>query len=430
MPRSLTAEQAAQEIKATDHLGSGLGPAWPPALMAALGARTDWQSLTVDGALCTVGTELFTREGVRYRSGFFGPIERFSRDAGGRVEYVPADFRRFGPLLAQSPPRVFAVAASPPDADGWCSFSLHAGGTVPQTLAAGRDPDRLLIVEVSEQFPRTRGIQPDHPHRIHIDDIDILIESEAGPTPVPQTELDDIDRAIAANAAKHIADGSTLQTGIGSVPQAIAEALADGPGGDYGIHSEMLNDGLMALHKAGKVSNNKGANDGLSVTTFALGSRELYDWLHENDEVAFLPVEMVNDPHLLARNRNLVTVNGALALDLYGQVMADTKGGQQFSGVGGAEDFISGPAYTEHGNSLLCLRSTAEVDGQTISRIQTQFPAGTLVTTPRHQLDIVVTEHGSVDIATLTVAERAEALASIAHPDFRDELVSAAASLD
>lgn len=428
MPRSLTAEQAAQELNPTDHLGSGLGPAWPPALMAALGARTDWQDLTVDGALCTVGTELFLREGVRYRSGFFGPIERFSRDSGGHVEYVPADFRRFGPLLAQAPPRVMITAASPPDSDGWCSLSLHAGGTIPQILAAGKDPERLLIVETSELFPRTRGIAPND-HRVHVDDIDVLIESEAGPTPLPSPELDDIDRAIAANAARHIADGSTLQTGIGSVPQAIAEELAKGPGGDYGIHSEMLNDGLMQLHKAGKVSNKKGSNDGLSVTTFALGSRELYDWLHENDEVAFLPVELINDPHLLARNRNLVTVNGALALDLHGQVMADTKAGQQFSGVGGAEDFISGPAYVEGGNSLLCLRSTAVVEGQTISRIQHQFPAGTLVTTPRHQLDIVVTEHGSVDLATLTVAERAEALASIAHPDFRDELTTATKEL-
>lgn len=424
MPRTLSAEQAAQEIKSSDHFGSGLGPAWPPALMAALGARTDWQDLTVDGALCTVGTELFTREGVRYRCGFFGPIERFSRDAGGRIEYVPADFRRFGPLLAQEPPRVMATAAAPPDADGWCSLSLHAGGTVPQLAAAGKDPGRVLIVEVSELFPRTFG-DGEHSHRIHVDDIDILIESDAGPTPVPSPELDDVDRAIAANAAKHITDGSTLQTGIGSVPQAIAEELSRGRGGDYGIHSEMFNDGLMQLHKAGKVSNAKGSNDGLSVTTFALGSRELYDWLHENGQVAFLPVELINDPHLLARNRKLVTVNGALALDLYGQVMADTKAGHQFSGVGGAEDFISGPAYAEGGNSLLCLRSTAEVDGKTISRIQAQFPAGTVVTTPRHQLDIVVTEHGSVDLATLTVAERAEALASIAHPDFRDELARA-----
>ncbi|MBJ7459012.1 MAG: acetyl-CoA hydrolase/transferase family protein [Thermoleophilaceae bacterium] len=428
MPRELSAADAAALISSTDQLASGLGPAWPPSLMIALGQRDDWEDLTVDGALITTGTELFNRKGVRYRCGFFGPIERYVASVDGNVEYVPADFRRFGPLLAQIKPRVMVTAAAPPDADGWCSLSLHAGGTIPQLRAAGADPDRLLIVEVNEGFPRIGGLG-EHRHALHVDEIDVLVRGELAPTAVPPKEIGDVAEAIAANAIKHIADGSTLQTGIGAVPEAISSMLAAGSGGDYGIHTEMFNDGLMKLHQAGKITNRKGLHDGTSVCTFALGSRELYDWLHENDEVAFLPVDQVNDPLIMDQNRNMVTVNGALAVDLYGQVVADTLGGKQFSGVGGGEDFVSGPAYVEGGTSLLCFASAAGDGAARISRILPALPAGTVVTTPRHQLDIVVTEHGSVDLATMTVAERARALASISHPDFRDGLVSAAAAI-
>ncbi|MBJ7355012.1 MAG: acetyl-CoA hydrolase/transferase family protein [Thermoleophilaceae bacterium] len=428
MPRELSAADAAALIQPKDQLASGLGPAWPPSLMAALGQRDDWEDLTVDGALITTGTELFNRKGVRYRSGFFGPIERYVADAGGNVEYVPADFRRFGPLLAEIKPRVMATAAAPPDADGWCSLALHAGGTIPQLRDAGADPDRLLIVEVNEGFPRTRGLDGFR-HALHIDEIDVLVRGELGPTAIPPREVDETARAIAANAIKHIADGSTLQTGIGAVPEAISSMLAAGSGGNYGIHTEMFNDGLMKLHLAGKITNQKGFHDGISICTFALGSRELYDWLDDNDEVALLPVDQVNDPHIMTRNRKMVTVNGALAVDLYGQVVADTLGGKQFSGTGGGEDFVSGPAYVVGGTSLLCFASTAGEGENRVSRILPQFPAGTVVTTPRHQLDVVVTEFGSVDLATLTVAERARALASIAHPDFRPQLEAAAAAL-
>lgn len=423
MPREMTAAEAAALLKPVDQLASGLAGAWPPELMLALGERDDWEKLDVDGALVTVGTQLFNRDGVRFRSGFFGPLERFLADSGAAVEYLPADFRRFGPLLAEASPRVMCAAAAPPNDDGWCSLSLHAGGTIRELQAAGSDPDRLLIVEVSEQYPRTRGLG-EHRHALHVDEIDVLIYGNVGPTAVPQLEIDDVSKAIAAHAIGHIRDGSTLQTGIGSIPDAIAAQLAEGDGGDYGIHTEMFTDGLMKLQRSGKVSNAKGANDGISMCTFALGSRELYDWLHENDEVAFLPVEEINSPHKMNENRQMVTVNGALSVDLYGQVVADTLGGKQFSGTGGGEDFVSGPAYVEGGTSLLCFASTAGASDAPVSRIVREHPAGAIVTTPRHQLDVVVTEHGSVDLALLTVAERAEALASIAHPDFRDGLTA------
>lgn len=428
MPREMSPVQAAQLVRPADHLGCGLAASWPPQLLAALGERDDWQDLNIEGALLTVGTGLFNHDGVRYRSGFFGPIERYLAESGARVEYLPADFRRFGPLLAEVNPRVMCTSASPPDADGWCSLSLHAGGTFAELRAAGADPERMLIVEVSDRFPRTYGAGT-YRHALHLDEIDVLVRGEGEPTAIPGKEIDEVSARIAAEAIKHIPDGATLQTGIGAIPDAIAAQLAGGNGGDYGIHTEMFSDGLMQLQRSGKVTNHKGANDGVSVCTFALGSRELYDWLDENESVGFLPVEEINAPHKMNENRRMVTVNGALAVDLYGQVMADTLDGKQFSGVGGGEDFVSGPAYVEGGTSLLCLASSSLRDGARISRIVAKLPPEAMVTTPRHQLDIVVTEQGSTDLALMTVGERAQALAGLAHPDFRDELLEAAAGI-
>jgi acyl-CoA hydrolase len=199
--------------------------------------------------------------------------------------------------------------------------------------------------------------------------------------------------------------------------------LAEGPGGDYGVHSEMFTTGLMHLHEAGKVTNRKGGEfDGFSATTFAAGTAELYDWLDRNDSVRFLPVDRVNAPEIIAAQRKMVTVNGALCLDLHGQVVADTIGAKQYSGIGGHEDFVSAPGLEIEDRSLVCLPSSATVGGTRVSRIVATLPEGWIITTPRHQLDVVVTEFGSADLRGLTVQERAHALADIAHPDFRDEL--------
>ncbi len=214
-----------------------------------------------------------------------------------------------------------------------------------------------------------------------------------------------------------------------AVPNEVVQLLSEGPGGDYGIHSEMFTTGLMSLWLAGKVTNRKGLYDGFAACTFALGSRALYDWLHENEGVRFLPVHAVNDPALIARNRRMISINAALSVDLAGQVVADRIGDREFSGVGGHEDFVTGPAFAEGGRSLICLPSTARAGGRRISRIQAVFPAGTCVTTPRHQVDVVVTEYGAAELAGRTRAERGEALAAIAHPAVRDALRAGAAEL-
>ena len=426
MPEPVSAQDAAALLDAADTLGIPLGTGQPPAFMAALGERDDWTDLRIYGALLLAWSEAFKHPHVHYLSGFFGPVERALPDQGANISFAPADFRRFEPLLEQQAPRVMATVAAPPDGAGWCSLSLHAGGTLRELVRAGADPERLLVVETSPRFPRTHGLAPEYPHAIHVDSIDVLVSSEAEPFVLPEPEPGEVDAAIAEHARAFIADGSTLQTGIGTIPSAIVGRLADGAGGDYGVHSEMFTNGLMRLHEAGKVTNRKGQFDGVSVATFAGGSAELYAWLDGNSEVAFLPVEVVNSPDLIGRNRMMVTINAALAVDIHGQVVADTIAGSQYSGIGGHEDFIAGPALSLSDRALLCLPSTVEIGGELRSRIVPWFERGAVITTPRHQVDVIVTEHGAAELQGLTVHQRGLALAEIAHPDFRDELREAA----
>jgi acyl-CoA hydrolase len=426
VPERLSPADAVGRLEATDTLGIPLGTGQPPRLIEALAGREDWLNLRIYGGLLLVWSEAFKHPNVHYLSGFFGPVERALRDADANLSFAPADFRRFAPLLEQQAPRVMATAAAPPDDAGWCSLSLHAGATGGELSRAGADTARLLIVEVAEKFPRTFGLPPEHRHAIHVDEIDVLIESDAEPFVLPDAEPGEIDEAIAAHARRFIPDGATLQTGIGTIPSAIVGRLADGDGGDYGVHSEMFTTGLMRLHEAGKVTNRKGQYDGVSVATFAGGSAELYAWLDRNEDVAFLPVDVVNNPDAIARNRTMVTINAALAVDIHGQVVADTIAGAQYSGIGGHEDFISGPALSLEDRALLCLPSTVTIDGEVRSRIVPWFDAGEVITTPRHQVDVIVTEHGAAELQGLTVRRRGEALAAVAHPDFRDELLAAA----
>ena len=419
---------AVAAVRSIDTLAVPLGPGVPGGFLHALGERDDFEQLDVFGALLPDLYQLLTRTGVHYRSGFFGPAERFLRDAGASIDFVPADFRRFEPVLHRLHPRVMATAAAMPEGD-WVSLSLHAGASVDELHAAGADPDRVLVVECSPHFPRTFGIEPQHTHRLHIDEIDILVESDRTPLNLADAPASDAERSIAEHALQFIADGSTLQTGIGGIPSQIATLLAEGPMGDFGVHSEMFTSGLMRLHKAGKVSNRKGGRfDGLSITTFAAGVPELYEWLDGNEEVRFLPVKVVNSPEVIAANRHMVTINGALAVDLAGQVVADTIGGTQFSGIGGHEDFVSGPGLSADGRSLVCLPSSSTVGGQFVSRILPSLPAGSVVSTPRHQVDVVITEFGVAELAGRTIRERAMALAEIGHPDARDALKAVAAT--
>lgn len=422
----MSVENAVALVQSQDTLAVPLGPGVPGGFMHALGARSDFTNLQIFGALMPDLYAVLALPGVHYRSGFFGPAERFLRDSGASIDYVPADFRRFEPILESLKPRIVATAAAPP-VDGWVSLSVHAGASIDELHRAAADPERIVIVEVSEKFPRTYGVAPDHEHRIHVDNIDALIETDREPLNLADAPPNADDLAIAQHALTFIRSGSTLQTGIGGIPNQIATFLANSDLGDFGIHSEMFTTGLMKLHQAGKVTNNKGsAFDGFSPTTFAAGIPELYTWLHENKDVRFLPVKVVNSPEIISRNRDMVTINGALAIDLSGQVMADSINGVQFSGVGGHEDFVSGPGLRLEGRSLVCLPSTSTINGTLTSRILPQFPAGSVVSTPRHQIDVVITEFGIAELEGRTIRERSRALARISHPQFRDELLASA----
>jgi acyl-CoA hydrolase len=430
MPMLRTMEEAVALVQPVDRIGFGLGPAIPDGLLTALGARTDWEDLQIGGALCLNLYDVFTKPGVTYRCGFFGPAERLHHSLGHRVELVPGGFRQMGPIMAQFAPRVMVVQAAPPDERGTVNLSLHLGGTRDELLRAGRDPERLLIVEVNPQLPRTGSLPPTYDNTIPLDVIDVLVESDCAPFALVDPPTEEVDEAIARHALAYVHDGSTLQTGIGAIPNIVAAELARGPVGGFGVHSEMFTTGLMRLHQAGKVTNErKGMFDGVSVTTFALGVAELYQWLDGNAEVAFLPVETVNDPTVIAGNANLVSINGALSVDLYGQVMADSIDGRQISGVGGHEDFVAGAELHLDARSLICLRSTAVRDGQVISRIVGLPPEGTVVSTPRHHTGVVITEYGAAELTGRTVRERAHLLVDIAHPDFRPELRRAADAL-
>jgi acyl-CoA hydrolase len=423
------AATAAALIRPTDSLAVPLGPGQPADLLHALGDRDDFIDLQVFGALLVDLYMVFTKPGVRYLSGFFGPAERFLVDSGANIEFVPADFRRFAPIGEKLSPRVIGTLASPPDDDGFMSLSMHAGATVNEIHRCGQDPNRVLIVETNRHAPRTFGLGSAL-HRVHVDEADAIIESDRPVFTLADAPPTEAEVRIAQFAQAYVHDGSTLQTGIGGVPSQVVKILAEGPGGDYGIHSEMFTTALMKLHQAGKVTNaKKGQFEGVSITTFAAGTQELNEWLHENTDVRFLPVDVVNSPDIISHNRNMVTINGAIAVDLYGQVVADTIDGKQFSGIGGHEDFVASSGLALDDRSLICLPATSTVAGALRTRIVAQHATGSIITTPRHQLDVVITEYGVAELRGRTVRERARALSEIADPAVRAELRAVANAL-
>src|SRR5262245_31705633 len=421
----LSLTDAAQLVRPRDTLTCGLAIAQPTGLLEAIGARDDFEDLAILSGLLIRPYAFFQRRGVRVVSGFFGPMERMADTAGACVDYVPADFGGLERLVLQLKPRIVAAVTTPPDAEGWMSFGLHAGAHFTPFLEAARDPDRLAIAEANSRLPRIGGLPELGGHRIHVSEVDAWVEHDEEPIALPAGTPAAEEIAIAEHAVRLIEPGATLQLGIGGIPDRIATLLAAGPGSDYGIHTEMITDGVMHLHRAGKVTNRKGLYDGVSVGTFAMGSAELYHWLDGNREVAMLPVSATNDPALCRRLRRFVSVNGALMVDLAGQVAADHIRAKQYSGVGGHETFVIAAREAPGGKSLVCLKSTVTIGGQRISTIVPHIPTDATVTTPRHRTHWVVTEHGAVDLSVLPQRERAEALISIAHPDFRDSLRAA-----
>jgi acyl-CoA hydrolase len=409
-------------LRPDDVVAAPIAGGQPVALLTALAERDDWRDLRLFSGLLIAPYPVLQHPGVRVISGFYGPIERMLQSMHGRIDYLPADFIGWERYATAARPRVVASALGPMDAEGYLSFGVHAGATFHAFLDAARDPERLAIGEVVPDMPRVLGVEISGGNRVHVSEVDCLVETDRPLFELPTVTAAPADAVIAAHVERLIEDGATLQIGIGGIPNTVAQLLADGPKGDLGIHTEMMVDGIMRLHRAGKVTNQKGVHDGYSVCTFAAGSRALYQWMDGNPEVRMLPVLETNDPAVIRRNRKMVSINGALAIDLAGQVTADTIGARQYSGVGGHELFVTGAHDSPGGKSIICLRSTVVVGGATVSTIVAALPRGARVSTPRHHVQIVVTEHGVADLSMLTHRERADALIGIAHPDFRETL--------
>ena len=418
----LTLEAAVALVRPRDTLACGFVAGQPAGFLDALGARHDLTDVTLYTGLLVQPYTLLQNPGVRIVSGFFGPIERMARAAKARVSYLPRDFNGLERLAERLVPRVVLAVTTPPDADGYLSFGVHAGASYRPFLAAAHDPARLAIAEINRHMPRVAGIPELGGNRIHVSEVDAWVEHDAELVALPAAPPSPEDLAIARQVCAHIPAGAILQFGIGGIPNAIAGILAEQPEGGFGLHTEMISDGVMQLHQAGKITNRKPLYDGVTVATFALGSRALYDWLDGNPDVRMLPVTAVNGAAVLARLPRLTSINGALAIDLAGQAAADAIGGRQYSGTGGHESFVSGAGEAPEGRSLLCLRSTTMVAGAAVSTITAAFTPGTPVTTPRHHVQWVVTEYGAVDLSVLDDEERPRALIELAHPEFRAAL--------
>jgi len=417
-----TVREAVDLVRIDDTVAAPIATGQPSAFLNALGERSDYKNLTLFSGLLIEPYAVLQQPGVRLISGFYGPVDRMLKSMGAKVEYLPADFLGWERYARIAQPRVVVSALAPMDEHGYLNFGLHAGATFNAFLDAARNPQRLAIGEVNRTMPHVLGLGRFGGNRIHISEIDRVVESDRSVFELPEQPVTTEDKAIAQYVEELIDNGATLQIGIGGVPNIVAQLLAVGKKGDFGIHTEMMVDGIMHLHQAGKIGNHKGVYDGFSVATFGAGSRALYDWMDHNPEVRMLPVAQVNDPAIIRLNRRMVSINGALSVDLSGQVMADTVGPRQYSGVGGHELFVIGAHDSEGGKSVICLHSTARVDGKTVSSIVKHLPCGTPVSTPRHHVQYIVTEYGAANIGMLTDGERAHALAAIAHPDFRDDL--------
>lgn len=420
--KKLSVEEAIALVRPRDSVASGLATGQAVSLLEALGKRDDLEYVRVYLGLMIAPYSFLLNPKVHVLSGFFGPIERDARAQGCNVEYVSEDFIGLERLALKLKPRVVVTPTTLPDEDGYLNFGAHSGATTRPFLEAAADPQRLAIAEANPNMPRIAGLPDYGDNRIHISEVDYWVEAKTNLVTLPKAEASPEEVAIADFVAAEIDDGANLQFGIGAIPNEIARILTKSSRGDFGVHTEMISDGVMHLHESGKVLNRRTVFENVSVATFALGSQDLYDWLDENPVVRMLPVSAVNDPAVVGRMERFVSVNGALAVDLLGQVAADYVAGRQYSGVGGHELFVTGAEAAPHGKSFLCLKSTATVNGERRSTIVSRLGGDIAVTTPRHHVQQIVTEFGVAHIEGLGDRERARALVEIAHPDFREEL--------
>ncbi len=315
---------------------------------------------------------------------------------------------------------MFVVMTGPMDRQG--NFNL--GITIGEARALFETAD-IVMVEVNENMPHSEGLE----NYINIAEVDYVIQSSNYPlAELPVREgAGGADAKIAELLLPEIEDGSTLQLGIGAMPNHLGHLMVESDLKDLSIHTEMLVDSFVDMYEAGKITGNKAVNPGKMVYTFALGSRRLYDFIDRNQTCMIAPVDYVNDPSLISQHDKMTSINAALQVDLYGQVSSESIGFNHISGQGGQMDFVEGAFRSKGGKSFLCTASTkTHKDGTLESLIVPFMPPGGIVSTPRYATQYIVTEYGIVNLKGTSTWERAELLISIAHPDFREDLIKQA----
>jgi acyl-CoA hydrolase len=352
---------------------------------------------------------------LRHVSYFLSPITReaFHR---GELDLVPNHFSEVPAILSAWAERALVVAAaSPPDRHGYFSLGTNADYSA---SFIGRVP---FFLEANPQMPRTFGR-----NQLHMSQIVGWCEADYPLVEIAPVAPNDLDHRIAEHVCGCIPDRATIQVGIGGIPNAVLAGLTDHH--DLGVHTELLSDGVIDLAERGVLTGTyKVRRPGKIVTTFALGTHRLYDFVNENAIVDFQPVDWVNDPRVIATIPNFVSVNATTEVDFLGQCASETIGGRYWSSSGGQADFARGAMYSPGGQNFLVLHSTTS-DG-TVSRIRPQLSPGSVVTTLKNTVDHVVTEWGVAKLRGRSIAERARALIGIAHPDFREELEADALKL-
>ncbi|MCY6371909.1 acetyl-CoA hydrolase/transferase family protein [Clostridium ganghwense] len=411
----VTAEEAVSKIKSGNRVVTGHACAEPITLInAMLENKENYTDVEIVHMVAMSGAE-YAKPGMekhfRHNAIFVGGSTREAVNAG-RADFTTCFFHEVPKLFKQGymPIDVALVQVSAPDEHGNCSLGVSIDYTKP-----GAECAKIVIAEVNDQMPRTMGNS-----FIHVSEIDYVVESSHPIIELQPPKIGDVEKAIGEHCASLVEDGSTLQLGIGAIPDAVLLFLKDKK--DLGIHSEMISDGVVELVEAGVITNkNKTLNPGKMIVTFLMGTKRLYDFVNNNPTVEMHPVDYVNDPVVISQNNKLISINSCVQVDLMGQVCSESVGSKQISGVGGQVDFVRGATMCKDGKSIIAMPSTA-ARGK-VSRIVLQLDEGAVVTTTRNDVDYIITEYGIAQLKGKTLKDRARELINIAHPNFREELV-------
>ena len=426
-----TVEEAMQVVRDGDHVAYGEFAMASMFLDAAFAVRVpELHDIILRSTTCPFPPKAVLAdpkmEHLMYNDWHFSPASRKLCDKG-LCRYIPMNYHQ-GPETIRrgfvKPVDVLMLMVSPPDEDGY--VSLGTSSSITPTYLEGA---KYVIAEVNDRVPRTFC---DEASRVHVSEIDCFVQGPNRPiieAPLPPPS--EVDRRIAELVVGLIGDGACIQLGIGTMPNAVGELIAQSGLRDLGVHTEMLCDAYVSMAEGGCISGKyKTTDPGKIVYTFAMGTKKLYDFLDGNPDCLLAPVDYTNDPYIIANNDNMVCLNNAIEVDLYGQVASEASGPRQISGTGGQLDFISAAARSRNGKGLICLSATyTGHDGSLHSRIVPFFEPGQIVTVPRSYTHYVITEYGIADLRAKTTWERAEELISIADPAFREELIREAEKL-